>query len=477
MHRLAFATALSVLIAAAIGVDAWLLVAGRVAPELIFVLLGMQGLVLLAAVWIGAAWLETRFFGPLGELQDRLSVSLRSDSTHDLDIGSSHGLGDLPASVAELARQLGRERRDTARAMDSAAESIEHRKSRLEAILRDLHEGVIVCNDDHRIVLFNQSAADTLGAAGPVGLHRPITSLMAGSRTRTTYVQLKEQYQDGHGVPPFATTRETTADGRDIELRMSLVVEPGGECSGYVLSFPGNGLERSRGGRDGVLADRPEFYDFSLFDPRSERRDVDRGLAELDYVVFDTETTGLRPGKGDAIVQISGVRLVNGKPTGEEFDTLVNPGMPIPPLSTRFHGITDDMVTGAPDAPQAVRSFAAFAEGAVLVAHNAAFDMKFLRMLEPRSRVVFRNAVLDTLLLSFIVQPNHTSHTLDAIAARFGVGIPDEARHTALGDARATAEIFLRMLPVLQRDGLGTLGRVLEASSRVFHIRRQQERF
>jgi len=155
---------------------------------------------------------------------------------------------------------------------------------------------------------------------------------------------------------------------------------------------------------------------------------------------------------------------------------MVNPGMPIPAASIRFHGITDDMVAGAPDATSALRSFQAFVQDAVLVAHNAAFDMKFLRVQETASGVSFDNAVLDTLLMSYVLQPNHAVHTLDAIAARFGVNISDEVRHTALGDARATSEIFVKMLPALQRLGFHSLGAVVDASDRVYHIRREQER-
>jgi DNA polymerase-3 subunit epsilon len=353
---------------------------------------------------------------------------------------------------------------------------VERRKFRLEAILCDLHEGVVVCNDDHRIVLFNQAAVAALEQAGPVGLHRPIMSVFPEGRIREEYERLKRGRAQGGGPPP-TRLEDRTADGRKIALRMSLVIETGGRCSGYVLSFPGDEAPRWSGVRTGVLSDRPEFYDFSLLEARDHRRDMDRPLAELDYVVFDTETTGLNPSGGDAIVQIAGVRLVKGVGTGEEFDTLVNPGRSIPPTSTRFHGITDDMVAAAPDVREVMRSFKAFAEGAVLVAHNAAFDMKFLRLREPDSGVKFDNAVLDTLLISFVLQPSFSSHTLDAIAARFGVGIADDARHTALGDARATAEIFAKMLPALRRIGVETLGQALEASSGILHIRKLQARF
>lgn len=473
------AVVLSLLVAAAVAVDMWLLLSGTAGRQVITLVLGVQLLVLVAAIWVVAAMMELRVFRPLRQLQDHLGVFVHSESDHRLDIPPSHRLGDVPRLVEELGRRLTRERLETARAMDATAARIEHRKSRLEAILRDLHEGVIVCNDDHRIVLFNQSAAAFLEPAGPVGLHRPIAAVMNGTRLRREYARLRRHYEKSPEAPVATRFSEQTIDGRAVDMRMSLIIERKGSCTGYVLSFnPGESTpgEARTERRPGILSDRPEFYDFSLFESQYAGYDLDQPLAQLDYVVFDTETTGLNPARGDRIVQISGVRLVKGKPTGEEFNTLVNPGMPIPTSSIRFHGISDDMVAGAPAAADAIRAFAAFVKGSVLVAHNAAFDMKFLTMGEAEGSTAFDNPVLDTLLVSFVLQPNHSAHTLDAIAARFGVSISDEVRHTARGDARATAEIFVKMLPALSRNGLVTLGEVLEASNRVFHIRREQEK-
>jgi len=478
--RVIAAVALSMLVALFAALDAWLVVAGAVGRGRMIALLGMEMAVMLVVIWVAMVCLERRVFGPLGRLQEQLSLILGSDCDHRLQMESGHLLGELPVMIEELAEQLARERLETARTLGAAAERIEHRKSRLEAVLRDLHEGVVVCNDNHRIVLFNQSASASLEGAGPVGLHRPVTSLVPGGRIAEEYARLRNDNEADHGPPGVRRFKAVTANGRELDIRMGLVVEPDGRCAGYVLSFSGDQSSSAGGGQQRpaeLLSDRPEFYDFSLLESRYDRDDITRRLEELDYVVFDTETTGLNPGRGDAMVQICGVRLVNGRPTGEEFDTLVNPGMAIPRASIRFHGITDDMVADAPDVRQAVRSFSAFVQGAVLVAHNAAFDMKFLRMQEANSGVLFENAVLDTLLLSFVLQPEHDVHTLDAIAARFGVSISDEARHTAPGDARATAEIFLKMLPALRRGGLETLGSALEASNRVLHVRKLQERF
>ena len=187
-------------------------------------------------------------------------------------------------------------------------------------------------------------------------------------------------------------------------------------------------------------------------------------LAGLTCVVFDTETTGLGP--NDRIVQIAGLRIMAGRLTGERFETLVDPGRPIPPASTKIHGITDAMVAGAPDMTGALRAFHHFAEDAVLVAHNAPFDMGLLRTAASETGVEFPNRVLDTVLLSAMVWGQSAPHALDALAERLGVTIPPERRHTAMGDTEATAQIFLQLIPALSAKGLGDLDRIRDEARR-----------
>ena len=224
------------------------------------------------------------------------------------------------------------------------------------------------------------------------------------------------------------------------------------------------------------LPARPEFFDFdAVRRPLHGEEIAGKPLKQLCYVVFDTETTGLRPGQGDEIISIAAVRLEAGViDEAGAFSRLVDPGRPIPPASIRFHGITDAMVAGERPIGEVLPAFRDFVGDAILVAHNADFDMSFLDLKKRESGVEITNIVLDTLLIAMFVEHNSRNHSLDAIAERLGIAI--EGRHTALGDSLATARIFWKQLDYLEARGITTLGQALDASASIAHMRRTGHR-
>ncbi len=215
---------------------------------------------------------------------------------------------------------------------------------------------------------------------------------------------------------------------------------------------------------------RPEYYDFDLFKFDDQSIDLDRKLSDLVYTVFDTETTGLEPSAGDEIIQIGAARIVNNRLLRQEtFNQLVDPERPLRPEGIPIHGITEDMVRGQPNIDVVLPAFHEFCEETVLIAHNAAFDMRFLQLKEERTSIRFSQPVLDTLLLSAVVHPNQASHKLDVILERLGVQI--KTRHNALEDALATGEVFLKLVPLLEAMGITTVRQALEAAEKTYFAR------
>lgn len=207
-------------------------------------------------------------------------------------------------------------------------------------------------------------------------------------------------------------------------------------------------------------------YDFDLLHATLPAELSQARLARLNFVIFDTETTGLNP-QVDEICQIAAVRVVNGRiRTQERFNMLVNPGRRIPAASTAVHHVTNEMVADAPDVATALARFHRFADNNVLVAHNAPFDMAFLQRREAEIGLRFDQPILDTVLCSAILFGQSAEHTLDALCDRLAITIPEADRHTAIGDAIATATAFARMIPMMEAAELPTLGAAIKAFDR-----------
>ncbi|TFH86724.1 DNA polymerase III subunit epsilon [Billgrantia azerbaijanica] len=216
-------------------------------------------------------------------------------------------------------------------------------------------------------------------------------------------------------------------------------------------------------------APRPEFHDFGIAElPPPDAELARRPLRTLDIVAFDTETTGLELRRGDTVISIGACRIVNARLLASDvFDVRVDPGKPIPPASTAIHGLTDDDVAGAPPLAVALPRFRDYIGDAVVLAHNAAFDL--LALQPPGASTPLDMPVLDTLLISRALDESLDGHDLDSLAERYDLSFPPGTRHTALGDARVTAELWLALLPRLEARGIETLEQALALQASAFN--------
>lgn len=182
-------------------------------------------------------------------------------------------------------------------------------------------------------------------------------------------------------------------------------------------------------------------------------------------IVLDTETTGLDPLKGDRVVEIGCIELVNRIPSGQTFHRYVNPQREVPDEAFAVHGLSTDFLKSHPCFDEVVEDFLDFVGEAPLIAHNAAFDFGFLNSeLERIGRpLLTRERVVDTLLLARRRFPG-TSNRLDDLCSRFGIDNSRRTKHGALLDAELLAEVYLELIGARQAQ-LG-LAQVEMASQR-----------
>ena len=194
----------------------------------------------------------------------------------------------------------------------------------------------------------------------------------------------------------------------------------------------------------------------------------ERELGQAAFVVLDFETTGLNP-NSDEIIEIGAVRLEGGVEVGE-FSQLIHPGRPIPPKVVEITGITDAMLATQPRLEAVFEEFARFIEGAVLVAHNAAFDMAFLRRAFKRFGRELKAPVLDTLTLARNRYRTLSNHKLGTVCKHLDISLKNA--HRAVHDARATGLVMTKTLKDMGVTRLSQINAAFgtDAGARAYHI-------
>lgn len=198
----------------------------------------------------------------------------------------------------------------------------------------------------------------------------------------------------------------------------------------------------------------------------------DEEIEKSAYVVLDVETTGLNT-FADSIIEIGAVRFENGVEV-DSFSELIDPQRPLPDKIVEITGITSAMLSGKRTLREVMPDFAKFCEGAVLVAHNAAFDMSFFRRAFPLIGREFDFVTLDTLALARNLYPNSKNHKLGTLAKMLGVSLVNA--HRAVHDARATAQVMMKMFAdVVSRKGISKLSELnncfeVDAGKQAYHI-------
>ncbi|WP_170764350.1 3'-5' exonuclease [Ruegeria lacuscaerulensis] len=409
------------------------------------ILMGFGFISMIIAVWL---LFDDNVAKPIERLSAQLRARAHAGVSTDVDMQAARYLGDLAPAAAGLADQLSGKTMDVAEAVAVETAHLAAEKQRLTALLTEIPVAMVLASPTHKIVLYDGQAANVLAQISHPRLNASLFEYLLPGPLEQAHAKLTKS----------GLEIECTLHSIDGAQTYTARMKPLGDAPGYLLIFDDAAANIP------PEAARPLVYDFDLLHSATEEEFESRALQGLCFVVFDTETTGLLPHK-DEVVQIGAVRVVNGRIVqGEQLDMLVDPGIPIPVASTKVHKISDRMVRGAPDIGQAGRVFHQFAHNAVIVAHNAPFDMAFLRRHAKRMNVAWDHPILDTVLLSAVLFGASETHTLDALCDRLEVTIPEELRHTALGDAVATAQALVKMLPMLRSRGMNTFGQVIEAT-------------
>ena len=431
----------------------------------------------------------------LREMQLDTELMATVDPAHRLLIQTGDELESLAETINRLGERLSAAQDTLSSAVSHATEEATTERRFLADVLEAAGAAIAVLAADGRVGLANAAARALLAPEGSAIVGRNLSDLVEGEDTRhlvnrprgrrvadrvllrrsvgTTLEAVVAMLPSGDGreggfilvireaVPPTRSGAYTRSETADLGSRRK------GETRARAVGLGA----RSPAGAAPVPR-LSSLYDSTLFTARvgrGERADRERPIVELDCVVFDSESTGFDHDGQDRIVSLAGVRVRGGAVRREDiFDALVNPRRPIPPASTALHGVTDAMVADAPPIDVILPEFLRFTRGAVLAGHKVWFDLRFLDRESLRlglSPFEQTHAVLDTLLLARLVNESLEDLGLDGISRRLGVNA--EGRHSALGDALTTAEIYVRLLELLRNRGIVTLGQTLDAVARL----------
>lgn len=445
-------------------------------------------LVLVGGVW----WIMRGGLHAHDQAARRLAAAARTAATANpgyraSDDGPSEGHAEATAAINALAQRAELAEREVDARVAAARAELASERDRLASVLADLDHPVIMCTRDGLVLLHNDAARLACGQDGFLGVGRSVFSLL----DRDDLAEPVQQALRGR-----RTDARVRCGSGTIGLRVGPVTQQG-RYSGFVLvGADAVGTdERSDAAEDEATdsaatapaidagpptaraAPRPIVWDFRLLDLDPAGPGAGDDLRSLAYTVLDTETTGLDPRGGDTVVSMGAVRVDRMRVREDDvFDRLVDPKRPIPAVATSVHGITDEMVAGRSPLRTVLGDLARFADDTVLVGHDIAFDLAFLRPVESAAGIELPPRVLDVLLLSAVLHPaDGETHSLDGLAARYGV--PVLGRHTALGDALVTAEILVRMIDQLCEMGIETYGDAVAAATSTPLAREAGKRF
>jgi DNA polymerase III subunit epsilon len=193
-----------------------------------------------------------------------------------------------------------------------------------------------------------------------------------------------------------------------------------------------------------------------------KKDDFSLPLAKLEVVVFDIETTGFFPEKGDRIISIGAVKMQGSEILPQEkFYSLIRLDSPLPPEISALTNIHNEELSNAPEAAEVLIDFFKFISSSILIAHHSKHEQNFMQKITSEiTKTKFQHRIIDTSFLTRLFDPNTLSQPLEKVCLECGIEIKD--RHNALGDALLTAEVWAHYLKKAEEIGYKTLGDVYE---------------